>query len=130
VIHRLFADLTLIIHFAFVLGVVFGGLLVARWWWLRWVHVPVALWGALIEFAGWVCPLTPLENVLRKRGGEAGYEGGFIEHYLLALIYPSGLTRKTQWALGTFVVVINIAFYAYAVSRRRRRVGIGRVVSR
>jgi Protein of Unknown function (DUF2784) len=119
VIHRLLADLTLIIHFAFVLGVVFGGLLVARWWWLRWVHVPVALWGALIEFAGWVCPLTPLENELRKRGGEAGYEGGFVEHYLLALIYQNGLTRKTQWVLGTFVVVINIAFYAYAVSRRR-----------
>jgi hypothetical protein len=125
-IYGLLADLTLIIHFAFVLGVAFGGFLVVRWWRLRWVHLPIALWGALIEFAGWVCPLTPLENALRKRGGEGGYEGGFIEHYLLAWLYPSGLTRQHQWVLGTLVVLINVAFYAYAVSRgargRHRRV--------
>lgn len=118
-IYRLLADLTLILHLAFVLFVVLGGLLVWRWWHLRWVHLPVVAWGALIEFVGWICPLTPLENALRRRGGEAGYSGGFVEHYLLALIYPSGLTRNVQWILGTLVVVLNLALYSYAIARRR-----------
>jgi hypothetical protein len=119
-IYRVLADVTLLIHYAFVLFVVFGGVLVWRWWSLRWVHLPVALWGALIEFAGWACPLTPLENAFRRLGGEAGYQGGFVEHYLLPLIYPSGLTRNVQWVLGTFVVVINVALYSHAVARWQR----------
>jgi hypothetical protein len=118
--YRVLADVTLLVHFAFVLFVVFGGVLVWRWGSLRWVHLPVALWGALIEFAGWVCPLTPLENAFRRLGGEAGYQGGFVEHYLLPLIYPSGLTRNVQWVLGTFVVAINVALYSYAVARWQR----------
>ena len=119
-IYRVLADATLLVHFAFVLFVVSGALLVWRWWALRWVHLPVVLWGALIEFAGWICPLTPLENALRRLGGEAGYQGGFVEHYLLPLIYPHGLTRNVQWVLGTLVVAVNAALYSFAIARRKR----------
>jgi hypothetical protein len=75
------------------------------------------LWGALIEFAGWTCPLTPLENALRRLGGEAGYQDGFVEDYLLPLIYPHGLRRNVEWVLGTFVIAVNVALYAYAIAR-------------
>jgi len=85
---------------------------------LMWVHLPVVIWGALIEFAGWICPLTPLENWLRARGGDRGYSGGFIDHYLGALIYPEGLTRELQWFLGVFVLAINAAIYLQVWRRR------------
>ena len=111
------ADLVLIIHLAFVLFVGLGGLLVLRFPRLAWVHVPVALYGALIEFVGFICPLTPLENWLRRRGGEAGYEGGFIEHYITAALYPTGLTREIQVAIGIGVVVLNALIYT-VVARR------------
>jgi hypothetical protein len=75
------------------------------------LHLPAVIWGALIEFAGWICPLTPLEIWLRAQGGDRGYSGGFIEHYLGALIYPEGLTRELQWLLGAFVLAINAAIY-------------------
>ena len=88
---------------------------------LAWLHVPAAVWGVLIEFAGWVCPLTPLENALRLRGGEAGYSGGFIEHYLLPVLYPAGLTRNTQLLLGSFVLALNLAVYGLLLARRRGR---------
>jgi hypothetical protein len=101
------ADAVLVLHFAFVLFVVAGGLLVLRWPRVAWLHVPAALWGALIEFGGWICPLTPLENSLRQRGGESGYSGGFIDHYVTSLIYPDGLTRPMQIAIGLLVLVIN-----------------------
>jgi len=117
---RSLADLVLVLHFAFVLFVVLGGLLVVRWPGLAWVHVPVALYGALIEFVGFVCPLTPLEVWLRRRGGEAGYEGGFIEHYVTAALYPAGLTHEIQLALGTLVLLLNSAVYAWVVVRWRR----------
>ncbi|HEX2094550.1 MAG TPA: DUF2784 domain-containing protein [Longimicrobiaceae bacterium] len=117
---RLSADVVLVIHLAFVLFVVLGGLLVLRWPRLAWAHVPAAAWGALIEFAGFICPLTPLEVALRRRGGEAGYEGGFIEHYVTAALYPSGLTREIQIALGVLVLLINGSVYVYLLRRRRR----------
>jgi Protein of Unknown function (DUF2784) len=120
VIYRVFADGVLTLHFGFVLFVVFGGLLVMRWPKLAWIHVPAAAWGVIIEYAGWICPLTPLENWLRSRGGEAGYAGGFVEHYLLATLYPQGLTRGTQFVLGGLVLVINVAAYATLVTRKRR----------
>jgi hypothetical protein len=104
-----------------VLFVVFGGLLVLRWPRLAWVHLPAAVWGALIEFAGWVCPLTPLENALRRQAGEATYTGGFIERYITPILYPDGLTRGAQVALGTLVVLINVAVYARLVRSRRAR---------
>ena len=114
------ADLVLAVHLAFVLFVVLGGLLALRWPRVAWVHIPVALYGAAIEFIGFICPLTPLEISLRQRGGEAGYEGGFIEHYITAALYPTGLTREIQVALGVGVLALNAAVYTIWLRRRRR----------
>src|SRR5688500_5146694 len=121
--YRASADLVLVAHFAFVLFVIFGGFVVWRWPRVAWVHVPVALYGATIEFLGFICPLTPLEVWLRRRGGEAGYEGGFIEHYITAALYPTGLTRELQLALGVGVLAINALVYGMLL-RRRRRAGL------
>jgi hypothetical protein len=115
------ADAILIVHFAFVLFVVLGGVLVPRWPRLALVHVPAALLGALIEFFGLVCPLTPLEIGLRQRAGEAGYRGGFVEHYVTAVLYPEGLTREIQIALGILVLLVNAAIYVIAFRRKARK---------
>lgn len=109
--YRLLADLTVLTHALFILFVVLGGFLAWRWRWLAWVHLPCAAWGVLIEFAGWICPLTPLENRFRALAGEAGYEGGFIEHYLTELIYVEDWSLAVRVVLGTFVVVINVVAY-------------------
>ncbi len=114
------ADLVVIVHGLFIVFVVAGGLLVLRWPRLAWVHLPAAAWGVLIELSGWICPLTPLENALRRAAGEAGYSGGFIERYLLPLIYPPGLTPAVQLWLGLVVLVVNVAVYAVWWRRRRR----------
>jgi hypothetical protein len=119
-IYRALADLILALHFVFVLFVVLGGLLVLRWPRAAWLHVPAAIWGVLIEYTGWICPLTPLENSLRTRGGEAGYSGGFIEHYIQPLLYPAGLTRSTQVVLGSVVLLLNLTAYGIALARTRR----------
>lgn len=118
--YRLAADIVLVAHVGFVVFVVLGGLLVLRWPRVAWVHVPVALYGAVIEFVGFVCPLTPLEVWLRQRGGEAGYTGGFIEHYFTAALYPEGLTRPVQLALGAGVLLLNAAIYTVIWHRRAR----------
>lgn len=117
------ADAVLVLHALFVLFVVTGGFMAWRWRRLVWLHLPAAVWGAAIEFRGWVCPLTPLENALRRAGGEAGYPGGFIEHYLLPLIYPAGLTRHVQVFLGVLVVAANLVAYARFWTQGRRRTG-------
>ncbi len=117
--YRALADLVVVVHVAFVAFVVLGGLLVLRRPRLAWLHLPAAAWGVMIEFAGWVCPLTPLENAFRMRGGDAGYSGGFIEHYLLPVLYPSGLTRGIQLVLGTIVLALNLAVYGLLLARRR-----------
>jgi hypothetical protein len=119
--YRILADLVVGLHALFVLFVVAGGVLALRWPWLAAVHLPAAVWGALIEFQGWICPLTPLENSLRASAGQAGYSGGFIEHYLLPAIYPSGLTRTIQLVLGLIVVGVNIVVYWLVLRRRSRR---------
>jgi len=116
---RLLADLTVLLHAGFLAFVVLGGLAVLRWRRLVWLHVPAVLWGAAIEFTGWICPLTPLENRFRARAGAGSYEGGFIEHYILPVIYPEGLTREMQIGLGLGVLVLNLAFYGWMVARRR-----------
>lgn len=116
-VYRLLADFVVLVHFAFVLFVVAGALLVLRWRWVAWVHVPAAIWGALIEFAGWICPLTPLEQRLRIMGGSAGYTGGFIEHYILPILYPAGLNRRVQIVLGLLVLGVNAAIYAWVLVR-------------
>ena len=115
------ADLVVTLHFAFVLFVLLGGLLVLRWPWLAVLHLPAAIWGALIEFAGWVCPLTPLEQSLRLQAGEQGYSGSFVEHYLLPVLYPSGLTRNIQLVLGSLVIIINLGVYGYLLRSWRHR---------
>ena len=117
---RLAADAVALLHLAFVLFVVFGGLPVARWPRLAWLHLPAVGRGGWIEFTGWICPLTPLENALRRAVGEAGYAGGFIDHYLWPLLYPAGLTREGQWALGAGVLILNGAVYGVLLARRWR----------
>ena len=113
------ADAVLLLHGMFILFVVAGGLLALRWPLAAAVHLPCAVWGAYIEFSGGICPLTPLEQRLRATAGEAGYSGGFIEHYLLPLIYPAGLTPAVQLVLGGAVIVINVAVYGLVLRRRR-----------
>ena len=124
--YSLLADVVLGIHFAFVLFVVLGALLALRWPRVVWAHVPAAAWGAFIEFSGSICPLTPLENELRRRGGEAGYAGDFIGRYLLALMYPEGLTRTAQIVLGSLVVIGNVLIYAWVLRRMRGRTEVRR----
>jgi Protein of Unknown function (DUF2784) len=116
------ADLVVVLHFLFVLFVIFGGLLAWRWPKLAYVHLPVAVYGALIELVGWICPLTPLENRLRQSAGLEGYEGGFVEHYILPVLYPGGLTRGVQLVLGALVIGINLTVYAAIANRRRQGV--------
>lgn len=123
--YRALADLVLVVHLAFVLFVVLGGLLVLKWTRVAWLHVPAAIWGVLVEYSGWICPLTPLESSLRVRGGEAGYSGGFIEHYIQPVLYPAGLTRSTQVVLGSLALILNLAAYGIVVSRTRRRELLG-----
>lgn len=115
---RVLADLVVAFHVCFVLFVVLGGLLALRWRRAVWFHLPAVLWGAGIEFVSGICPLTPLENHLRALGGQAGYPGGFVEHYLLPVLYPAGLTQDFQLVLGAFVVVLNGVVYAVVVRRR------------
>ena len=117
----LLADLVVVVHVAFVGFVVLGGLLVLRWPAVAWLHLPAAIWGAWIEVAGWICPLTPLENRLRARAGEAGYQTSFVEQYLLPALYPAGLTREMQWMLAAVVIVVNGAIYLLVWRRWRRR---------
>ena len=117
--YRAAADAILVTHFAFVLFAVLGALLVLRWPRLAWLHIPAVVWAAFVEFNGMICPLTPLEVILRRQAGEAGYAGGFIDHYVVSLLYPEGLTQETQAMLGAIVVVINAAIYIVALRRRR-----------
>jgi hypothetical protein len=119
--YGLAADGVTLLHLGFVVFVVGGGFLAWRWRWLAWAHVPSALWGAAIEMGGWICPLTPLENDLRRRAGEAGYLGDFVDHYIGPLLYPAGLTRSTQLALGALVLGINLLAYAVYFRPRAER---------
>jgi hypothetical protein len=124
--YHLAAGFVVILHAAFVAFVVAGGLLVLRWPRVAWIHLPAALWGALIEFQGWVCPLTPLEQRLWDQAGRHGYEGGFVEHYVVPVLYPTGLTPSVQLTLGMLVVLINVVIYGVAVVRVARRKQPGR----
>jgi Protein of Unknown function (DUF2784) len=112
VVYRFLADVVLLAHLAFILFVVAGGFLALRWPGIAWIQLPAALWGVVVEWSGWICPLTPLENWLRARGGGTRYEGGFVAHYLLQVLYPAGLTRSTQVLLGATVLALNVLAYA------------------
>ena len=116
-IFHIMADLVVLLHFLFICFVVGGGLLAFKWPRILFFHFPAALWGMLIEFYGWICPLTPLEHYLRIRAGTTGYSEGFIEHYLLPIIYPNGLTREIQIILGFIVILINLVIYTLVFSR-------------
>ena len=120
-IYGVLADLVVITHFLFILFMAVGGLLALRWRWFPWVHLPAAVWGVLLEFGGWYCPLTPLERWLRIRGGSVGYEGSFVEHYVLPVLYPSELTREIQIVLGLVLVGLNVIVYLLVWRARSRR---------
>lgn len=122
-IYLLLADAVVVLHFAFILFVGLGALSAYRWPKMAWAHIPCALWGAWIEITGGICPLTPLEGRFRRMGGEAGYAGGFIDHYLVPIIYPSGLTRAHQSLLGSLVVAINLGAYGFLLWRRSADTG-------
>jgi hypothetical protein len=118
---NLAADAVVIVHFLFIIFVVFGGILVLQWRWIAWGHIPCAVYGALIEFFGWICPLTPLENRLRIEAVRSGYSGGFIDHYIMPIVYPSGLTPGIQLVLGIGVIVFNMLIYALILFRQSGR---------
>ncbi len=115
------ANLILLTHLAFILFVALGGLAVLRRPRLAWLHLPCVAWGVMVELMGWICPLTPWENHFRRLAGQAGYEGDFIQHYLLAAIYPEGLTRSVQIVLGLGLAVINLAIYGLLLYRTQSR---------
>lgn len=119
--YRIGADLVLLLHLAFVLFVMTGGLLLLKWPRLAWLHLPAAIWGALVEYTGWICPLTPIENTLLATAGESAYNSDFIGHYLLPLLYPAGLTGNVQVLLGTVVVLVNGMIYWLVFGKPSRR---------
>ena len=119
--YRLLADAMLMLHAGFVVFVMLGGLLALRWPLAAAAHLPAVAWGAAIEILGGICPLTPLENHYRQLAGDQGYAGGFVEHYLLSMLYPDGLTRGVQYALGALVLLVNLAIYAWVWRKRRSR---------
>ncbi len=114
---RLTADAVLLLHFGYIVFVMCGAALALRWRWMPLLHLPAAAWGFFVELSGSICPLTPLENALRFRAGQAGYARGFIEHYLINIIYPPGLTRDMQAMLALLVVLVNCAIYAWVIFR-------------
>jgi hypothetical protein len=118
---RLLADLLVVAHLVFIVFVVAGGLIVLRWPRVAWLHLPAVAWGIYAEATATVCPLTPLENHWRRQAGDAGYAGGFIEHYLVPLIYPAGLTPRLQLAIAVFVALVNLLIYAAAWRSGRER---------
>ena len=116
----LLADLGVLIHLAFVIFVVFGALLIIKWRWIISLHLPALFWAFYIEITGGICPLTPLENSLRSSSGESGYSGGFVEYYLIPVLYPAGLTKDVQLLLGIFLLGINILIYSRIIMKVRR----------
>ncbi|MEX2485439.1 MAG: DUF2784 domain-containing protein [Brumimicrobium sp.] len=120
-LYQILADIIIIVHFLFILYVALGGLLVLKWNKTVFLHVPAAVWGALIMFMGWICPLTYVENDLRQLAGQEAYSEGFIAHYITPIIYPETLTRELQISVGIFVLALNAIVYAVVVRRRLRK---------
>jgi len=119
--YLLLADLIVVLHLLFVIYAALGGLLLLKWPRLAWLHIPVVVWGTLTEFLGLICPLTPLEIWLRQQAGGDPYNGDFVSHYVVPLIYPPGLTSEMQWLLGSGLVIVNLLIYAWLYSRVRLR---------
>jgi hypothetical protein len=118
-VYPVLADLVVWVHLGFVVFVVLGGLLVMKWPRLIWIHLPAVCWGVAIELCGWICPLTPFENWLRHKGGEESYQFDFVAQYLLPILYPQGLTRRSQVVLGALVLVVNAAIYGWVFVKRK-----------
>ena len=117
---RLAADATLVLHLTFIAFALFGALLALRWHWIPLVQLPAAVWGVYVEVTGRLCPLTELENHFRDLAGQGGYSESFVEHYLLPIIYPSGLTRHVQFVLAAVVLAVNVAIYGFLLWRHLR----------
>jgi hypothetical protein len=117
----IFADIVVLIHLAFVIFTVLGAVMIIWWRWIVWLHLPAFLWAVWIESSGGICPLTPLENWLRIKAGQGGFEGDFVGTYLLPVLYPAGLTRDVQFILAMMVIVINVALYGSLVYKRYRK---------
>jgi hypothetical protein len=130
VLARILADAIVIAHLAFIAFVLVGGIWVLARPRLAWLHLPAVAWAAYAELSATICPLTPLENALRRRAGDAGYDGGFVEHYVIPVIYPAGLTPRVQWMLGALVIAINLAVYAIAWRRRLSASGCDQLAMR
>ncbi len=120
-IYSFLADLLVVFHLVFILYVIAGALLIFKWPKTLWLHLPSCFWGMTVEFAGWICALTPWEIRLRRLAGEEGYTGSFIEHYLIPIIYPSGLTREVQMVLGGTVLIVNLSLYTLILIKSRKR---------
>ncbi len=118
--YRILADALVAVHLLFIVFVLLGGLCVVKWRYVSLVHMPAALWAAWVEFQGWVCPLTPLENWFRQKAGMEGYQKSFIDQYLIPVIYPDALNREWQVVLGTMVVILNVTIYSWAWHSYRR----------
>ena len=116
---QLAGDMVVLLHLIFILFVVLGGLLVLRYPRISWLHLPAAIWGAMVELQGWICPLTPLEHYFRQTG-DRNYNSDFINHYILPLIYPPGLTRQGQLILGLLVITINAGLYGYLIYQQKK----------
>jgi hypothetical protein len=114
------ADALVIFHLVFIVFVMLGGLLLLKWHWLIYLHLPAVAWGILVELQGWPCPLTPLEQHFRTLAGETGYSGGFVQHYLLPIIYPAGLTRELQTVIAISVISVNLVIYTLIYVKYRR----------
>ena len=121
--YQLLADTVVLIHIAFVVFAVVGGVLAMKWRWVCLVYLPAVLWAAWIEFTSGICPLTPLENWLRSNAGQRGYQGGFIEHYIMPVLYPSAMDSRIQIMLGVLVVSVNVVVYGYLLAHSRHRTG-------
>jgi len=119
-VFRLLANATVLLHLAFIAFIVFGGLVALFWPRMAWVHLPLALWGVVVQWMSWVCPLTPLENWFRARGGVETYADGFVEHHVLPVLYPIGIGPRLHWVLGLVVLIANAAIYAAVFHRRAR----------
>ena len=120
VVYGILAGLTVLVHAAFVAFVLVGGFMAWHWRWVAWLHLPATVWGVALEFGGWICPLTPLENHFRARAGQAGYSGGFLDHYLTPLLYPAGLAPPRQAVLGALALGVNVVAYTVLVRRLMR----------
>ena len=118
--YGILADIVVLVHLGFVLFALLGAVLIIWWRWILWLHLPAAFWAIWIELTGGICPLTPLENWLRIRAGQGAYRGNFVDHYLIPVLYPAGLTRHIQFLMGLIVIIINLALYMYIYFQSRR----------